>query len=97
MTTPLTSDPTAAARLAAALQRLALLGLVIIAWWVASLSLPVYIMPSPAPGCADDAAVDNSAVSPGNSTTSESAPAISRAGNKVSPHISVPQREPVRG
>jgi NitT/TauT family transport system permease protein len=38
----------AAARLSGTLQRLALLCLVILAWWAASLSLPVYVMPSPA-------------------------------------------------
>jgi NitT/TauT family transport system permease protein len=44
------ADPNrgAAARLSGTLQRLALLSLVVLAWWVASLSLPVYVMPSPA-------------------------------------------------
>jgi NitT/TauT family transport system permease protein len=36
-----------AARLTGTLQRLALLFLVLLAWWAASLSLPVYIMPGP--------------------------------------------------
>ena len=44
------ADPNrgAAARLSSTLQRLVLFCLVILAWWAASLSLPVYIMPSPA-------------------------------------------------
>ena len=44
------ADPNrgAAARLSDALQRLVLFCLVILAWWAASLSLPVYVMPSPA-------------------------------------------------
>ena len=37
-----------AARFSGTLQRLALLMLVLLAWWAASLSLPVYIMPGPA-------------------------------------------------
>ncbi len=36
------------ARVSSALQRLALFCLVVVVWWAASLSLPVYIMPSPA-------------------------------------------------
>jgi NitT/TauT family transport system permease protein len=44
------ADPNrgAAARLSGTLQRLALLCLVVLAWWIASLSLPVYVMPGPA-------------------------------------------------
>jgi NitT/TauT family transport system permease protein len=37
-----------AARFSSTLQRLGLLALVLLAWWVASLSLPVYVMPGPA-------------------------------------------------
>jgi NitT/TauT family transport system permease protein len=45
---PAASNRTAVARVSSALQRLALFCLVVVVWWAASLSLPVYIMPSPA-------------------------------------------------